>query len=152
MLASRKETLLTSLLWGGVAAVGQFTMLFLSIIGRIHVTFVDEAPVFSVDPRGPIVLTKDSALAAVWALSITYSIAVAVMVYVGHIRTRNARALIVISFLIVALCAGLAEPLWGLALLASLGALYPLLRRPAPATSDASVQKAGRPDHGRPAH
>ena len=63
MSVSRRENLLVSLLWAGVAAVGEFTMLFLSIIGRIHVTFANQAPVFAVDPRGPIVLTKDTALA-----------------------------------------------------------------------------------------
>ena len=55
----KRERLLTSLLWGGVAAAGQYTMLFLTIMQRIHVRFPASMPEFYVDPRGPIRLTKD---------------------------------------------------------------------------------------------
>ena len=128
MTLSRRENLLASLLWGGVAAVGEFTMLFLSIIGRIHVSFANQAPVFAVDPRGPIVLTKDTALATVWGLSILYAVIVAVLTYLGPRRARSFRAPLIVGFLISSVVAALAEPLWGLALLASLAALYPLLK------------------------
>lgn len=127
MNVSRKENLLASLLWAGVAAVGEFTMLLLSIIRRIHVSFANQAPVFAVDPRGPIVLTKDTALAAVWALTIVYAVIVGVMTYLGRSRVRSFRVVVIASFAIASLVAALAEPLWGLALLVSLAALYPLL-------------------------
>jgi hypothetical protein len=128
MTVSRRENLLASLLWGGVAAVGEFTMLFLTIIGRIHVTFANQAPVFSVDPRGPISLTKDTALAVVWVLTVAYAAIVAVMTYLGPSRVRPLRTTLIVCFLSAALVAALAEPLWGLALAVSLVALYPLLK------------------------
>jgi hypothetical protein len=128
MTVSRRENLLASLLWGGVAAVGEFTMLFLTIIGRIHVTFANQAPVFSVDPRGPISLTKDTALAVVWVLTVAYAAIVAVMAYLGPSRVRRLRTTLIVCFLSAALVAALAEPLWGLALTVSLVVLYPLLK------------------------
>ena len=128
MSVSRKENLLVSLLWAGVAAVGEFTMLFLSILGRIPVPFANQAPVFAVDPRGPIVLTKDAALATVWGLAILYAVIVGVMVHLGSDRVRPHRTVLIVCFVVSALVAALAEPLWGLALLVSLAALYPLLK------------------------
>ncbi len=128
MTVSRRENLLASLLWGGVAAVGEFTMLFLTIIGRIHVTFANQAPVFSVDPRGPISLTKDTALAVVWILTVAYGAIAAVMTYLGPSRVRPLRTTLIVCFLSAALVAALAEPLWGLALTVSLVVLYPLLK------------------------
>lgn len=128
MTVSRTENLLASLLWGGMAAVGEFTMLFLSIIGRIHVSFANQAPVFAVDPRGLIVLTKDAALTTVWGFTVIYSILVAVMVYLGPSRARSFRTPLIVCFVIGSVVAALAEPLWGLVLLASLAALYPLLK------------------------
>jgi len=128
MDVSRKDNLLASLLWAGVAAAGEFTMLFLSIIRRIHVTFANQAPVFAVDPRGPIVLTKDAALTAVWGLTIAYAVIVGVMTYLGPRRVRPVRVGVIACFAIGSVIAALAEPLWGLALLASLAALYPLLK------------------------
>ena len=76
-----KDQALASVLWGAVAAAGQFTMLFLTVIGRIHVRFANEAPVFSVDPRGPISLTKDTALGSVWIMTIAYGLLVTTLVY-----------------------------------------------------------------------
>ena len=128
MANSQRENLLTSLLWAGVAAVGEFTMLFLSIIRRIHVSFANEAPVFAVDPRGPIVLTKDAALSVVWGLTVIYAVTVAAITYLGPSRVHRFRASLVVGFVIASVVAALAEPLWGLALLASLMALYPLLK------------------------
>ena len=133
MISLRRESALASILWGGVAAVGQFSMLFLSIIGRIHVHFVNQAPVFTVDPRGPVTLTKDTALTAVWVLSVAYAAAVAMLVYFRPTLSRGMRIVLVVSFCAVALLAALAEPWWGLVLLGDLVALHPLLRSLPPA-------------------
>jgi hypothetical protein len=122
-----KDQALASVLWGAVAAAGEFTMLFLTVIGRIHVSFVNEAPVFSVDPRGPIRLTKDTALASVWAMTIAYGLLVTALVYV---RPRLSRRLWVTAGIVavaLAVVAALAEPWWGLIVLADFVALYPAL-------------------------
>jgi hypothetical protein len=123
-----KDQAWASVLWGAVAAAGQFTMLFMSVIGRIHVAFVQEAPVFSVDPRGPIVLTKDSALGSVWIMTITYGLLVAALVYLRpHLRRWTGVTLALVAGGLAAIAA-LAEPWWGLIVLADLVALYPVLR------------------------
>jgi hypothetical protein len=127
MTERTRDRLLTSLLWGGVAAAGQYTMLFLTIIRRIHVRFENEAPVFYVDPRGPIRLTKTMALSTVWVLALVYGLVVALLVY---LRPRlNRRTWIATGFVAVGLCAlaALAEPLWALVVLADCVALYPVL-------------------------
>lgn len=128
----RTDQALASVLWGAVAAVGQFSMLFLSIIGRIHVGFSNEAPVFSVDPRGPVHLTKDSALASVWAMTLAYALLVMAVVYLRPSPSK--RQCFALSLLAAALAAvvALAEPWWGLIVLADLVALYPVLRARTP--------------------
>jgi hypothetical protein len=116
-----------------VAAAGQYTALFLSIIRRIHVRFAGDIvageavgpPQFFVDPRGPIALTKDSALASVYVMTVLYALLVAGAVYARPHLDR--RAWISVGVLIVALAivAALAEPLWGLVVLADGLALVP---------------------------
>lgn len=122
-----KDRLLTSLLWGAVAAVGQHTMLFLSIIRRIHVRFENEAPVFFVDPQGPITLTKDTALFSVWVMTIAYGLLVALLVYFRPRPSRGAWVVMGVLALTLSTIAALAEYLWGLIILASFVALYPIL-------------------------
>lgn len=127
MTKGKRDQLLTSLLWGGVAAVGQYTMLFLTIIRRIHVRFEHDAPIFYVDPRGPIPLTKDSALSSVWLMTAVYGLLVALLVYFRPHPSRGARIAIGVLAVGLAAVAGLAEPLWGLIVLADFAALYPVL-------------------------
>ena len=127
MANGRRDHLLTSLLWGGVAAVGQYTMLFLTIIQRIHVRFANDAPVFYVDPRGPIRLTKDSALSSVWVMTAAYGLLVALLVYFRPHPSRGAWITIGVLAMALSAIAALAEPLWGLIILADLAALYPAL-------------------------
>ena len=131
-----KDQALAGVLWGAVAAVGQYTMLFLSIIGRIHVTFANEAPVFSVDPRGPIVLTKDTALTSVWILTIAYGLLVIVLAYLKPRLSRRMWIAAGAAAIVLAAVAALAEPWWGLIVLAGFAALYPVLR-PGPAGTEA---------------
>jgi len=123
----QRDKILTSLLWGGVAAVGQYTMLFLAIIRRIHVRFVNDAPVFYVDSRGPILLTKNTALSSVLVMTVLYCLLVTLITYFRPQPDRN--VWIAIGVLAVALSAvvALAEPLWGLIVLADFAALYPVL-------------------------
>ena len=123
----QKDKVLASLLWGGVAAVGQYTMVFLSIIGRIHVHFPEDTPVFYVDPRGPIPLTKDTALSSVWIMTVVYGLLVTLVAYLNPRPRRG--AWIALGALVVALSAiaALAEPLWGLIILVDFAALYPWL-------------------------
>ena len=90
MAKGKRNRALTSLLWGGVAAVGQYTMLFMTIIQRIHVRFVNDAPVFYVDPRGPIRLSKNSALSSVWVMTVAYGLLVALLVYFRPHPSRGA--------------------------------------------------------------
>jgi hypothetical protein len=127
MTKGKRDQLLTSLLWGGVAAVGQYTMLFLTIIRRIHVRFENDAPVFYVDPRGPIPLTKDSALSSVWVMTVAYGLLVALLVYFRPHPSRDARIAIGVLAVALSVVAALAEPLWGLIVLADFAALYPVL-------------------------
>jgi hypothetical protein len=124
----RRDTALASLLWGAVAAVGEYTMLFLTIIQRIHVRFENEAPVFFVDPRGPIILTKDVALSTVWAVTVAYGILVTTVFYLRPRPRRAARVVLALAAIVLAAVAALAEPLWGLIVLADFLVLYPLLR------------------------
>ncbi len=122
-----KDRLLTSLLWGAVAAVGQYTMLFLSIIRRIHVRFEHEAPVFFMDPQGPITLTKDSALSSVWVMTVIYGVLVALLVYFRPRPSRSACVVMGVLALSSSIIAALADYWWGLIVLASAIALYPIL-------------------------
>jgi len=124
----KRERWLTSLLWGGVAAVGQYTMLFLTIISRIHVRFVDNAPVFYVDPRGPISLSKDTALGSVWAMAVLYGLLVGLLVYWRPRPGRRVWILTGVLAVALAVLAALAEPWWGLIILVDAAALYPLLK------------------------
>jgi hypothetical protein len=102
-------------------------MLFLTIIQRIHVRFENEAPVFYVDARGPIRLTKNTALSTVWALTLVYGLVVALLVYLRP--SLNRRGWIATGFVVAGLCvlAALAEPLWAVVILADYVALYPVL-------------------------
>ncbi len=119
---------MSGLLWGAVAAIGQHTMLFLIIIRRIHVRFENEAPVFSVDPSGPIRLSKDSALSLVWIMAAVYGLAVVLLIYYRpHFSKRACFGLGVITA-VLALAAAMAEPLWGLVLLADFLVVWPVLR------------------------
>lgn len=127
-----KDQALASALWGAVAAAGQFTMLFLAIIGRIHVRFANEAPVFSVDPRGPISLTKDTALASVWAMTIAYGLLVIALAYLRPRLSRGMWFTVAIVAVVLAVIAALAEPWWGLIVLADFVVLYPVLRTRTP--------------------
>ncbi len=103
-------------------------MLFLTIIQRIHVRFPAGMPEFYVDPRGPIRLTKDVALTAVWALTIAYAVAVAILVYFRPHPSRQA----LVAFGVLAMASSallaLADPLWGLIILVDFALLYPMLR------------------------
>lgn len=123
----KKERWLSSLLWGGVAAVGQYTMLFLTIIGRIHVRFVDSAPMFYVDPRGPIALSKDAALRSVWVMAVLYGLLVGLVVYWRPRPSRRVGLLTSMVAVALAVLAALAEPWWGLVILVDAIALYPLV-------------------------
>jgi hypothetical protein len=122
-----KDKALAGVLWGAVAAAGQFTMLFLTVIGRIHVHFANEAPVFSVDPRGPIRLTKDIALASVWALTVAYGLLVVALVYLRPRLSKRVWLAVAVVAVVLAAVAALAEPWWGLIVLADFVALYPAL-------------------------
>jgi hypothetical protein len=126
MTESKKERVLKSLLWGGVAGVGQYTLLFLSIVRRIHVRF-EGVPVFSVDPSGPIVLTKDSALTSVWALSVLYALLVVLVVYRKPRLVQRDWIGIALLTLVLAVVAALAEPVWGVVVAADLIVLTPVL-------------------------
>jgi hypothetical protein len=130
MTNSQKDRVLTSLLWGAVAAIGQYTMLFLSIIRRIHVHFEHEAPVFSVDPQGVIPLTKDTALSSVWMMTIAYGLLVTLLVYFRPQPSRSAWILMGALAVTLSVIAALAEYLWGVIILASFIALYPVLAHP----------------------
>jgi hypothetical protein len=110
-------------------------MLFLSIIGRIHVRFENEAPVFYVDPRGPIRLTKDAALTTVWALTVAYSLLVALVVYIKPQFSRSAWMAAGVLALTLALVAAMAEPLWGLVVLADAFAVFAVLQKRAETTT-----------------
>jgi len=114
MEEQRRDRALTSLLWGAVTAMGQFTMLFLTIIRRIHVRFENEAPVFFVDPSGPLTLTKNSALAIVWIGTVLYGVLVVLLLYLKPRMTGVARIAMAAVALGLVLVAALAEPLWGL--------------------------------------
>jgi hypothetical protein len=127
MAKGKRDRALTSLLWGGVAAVGQYTMLFMTIIQRIHVRFVNDAPVFYVDPRGPVPLTKNSALSSVWFMTVAYGLLVGLLVYFRPHASRGAWMTIGVLAVTLSAIAALAEPLWGLIVLADFVALYPVL-------------------------
>ena len=126
MTESTKDRVLKSLLWGGVAAAGQYTMLFLSIVRRIHVRF-EGAPIFWVDPSGPIALTKDSALTSVWVMTVAYGLLAVAIACRRPRPTRRAWTGIAMLTLALAVIAALAEPLWGLVVVADLFFLAPAL-------------------------
>ncbi len=102
-------------------------MLFLTIINRIHVRFPAGVPEFSVDPRGPIRLTKDVALTAVWALTIAYALVVVILIYFRPHLDRQARVAFGLLAMASSALTALADPLWGLIILADFALLYPLL-------------------------
>jgi hypothetical protein len=129
MSKKRAEHVWASLLWGSVAAIGQHTMLFLTIIRRIHVRFPNNAPTFAVDPYGPIVLTKDAALTSVWVLSLAYGVIVALLMYFRPCLRRTARVLFAVVGVVLAGLSSLADPWWGLVVLADCAVLYGLLSR-----------------------
>jgi hypothetical protein len=91
-------------------------MLFLTIIRRIHVRLAD-APVFYLDPRGPIMLTKDIALSSVWGMTVLYGLAVAWAVYARPHPTRGIWMALGGLTTALSAIAALAEPLWGLIIL-----------------------------------
>lgn len=126
MTESTRDRVLKSLLWGGVAAAGQYTMLFLSIVRRIHVRF-EGAPIFWVDPSGPIALTKDSALTSVWVMTVAYGLLAVAIACRRPRPTRRAWTGIALLALALAVIAALAEPLWGLVVVADLLFLAPAL-------------------------
>ena len=119
MSRAQLERVLTAILWGGVAATGEHTMLFLSIIRRIHVRFESDAPVFFVDPGGLIPLTKDMALAAVWLTAVGYGAVFAMAVYLRPRPSRSQWVVFAFLALAVAAVAGLTDLLWGVIALAS---------------------------------
>nr|MBC7244332.1 hypothetical protein [Chloroflexota bacterium] len=127
MTVSQKDKVLTSLLWGAVAAIGQYTMLFLTIIRRIHVNFVNEAPVFYVYPQGVIPLTKDTALFFVWMMTIVYGLLITLLVYFRPRPSRRTGITTGVLALAASAIAALAEYWWGLIVLADFVALYPIL-------------------------
>jgi len=110
---TKRDRILSSLLWGTVAAAGEHTMLFLSIIRRIHVRFEGQ-PLFWVDPGGPIVLTKDAALAIAWLAALCFGLAVAVVTYWKPKPRRLGWTAVTVFIGALSLMAALAEPLWGL--------------------------------------
>ncbi len=126
MTESMQDRVFKSLLWGGVAAVGQYTMLFLSIVRRIHVRF-EGIPIFWVDPSGPIALTKDSALTSLWAMTVAYGLLVVAIVYLRPRLRRRGWMGSALLALALAVVAALAEPLWGVVVAADFMFLIPLL-------------------------
>jgi len=135
MSEEKRAHLLASLLWGGVAAIGQYTMLFLSIIQRIHVRFPNDAPIFQVDPRGPIVLSKDTALASVWVLTFFFGLMVALLAYSRPRLHGKGRVLLAILGIALSGLAALADPWWGLIVLANSAIIYWMLTSPQGQTS-----------------
>ena len=131
MTKEQRDRLLTSLLWGGVGAVGEYTMLFLAIIGRIHVRFVSDSPVFYIDPRGPIPLTKDTALSSVWIMTVLYGLLVTLVAFVRPRLARTSWVAVGSLVLMLSVIAALAEPLWGVIVVADFVALCPWLIRQA---------------------
>jgi hypothetical protein len=125
----QRDHVLSSVLWGAVAAMGQFTMLFLTIIGRIHVRFENESPVFLVDPRGPITLTKNSALAVVWVGTVLYGLLTAVLLYFKPRPSKSAWIALYSVAAVLALLAALAEPLWGLIVALDAALMFAVLAR-----------------------
>jgi hypothetical protein len=117
MPEGNRDKLLGSLLWAAVAACGQYTALFFTVIGRIQVSFVNGAPVFAVDSRGPIALTKDMALQAVWILTVLFSLAVFWVIYRRPVPTSRAWRLSGALAVGLAIAGGLAEPWWAVVLL-----------------------------------
>ncbi len=89
-------------------------MLFLSVVGRIHVEFASGAPVFWMVPRGPVHLTKDSALTTVWVLTLLYGLLVFVLAYRRPNPDERVWAVTRVVGVIFAVALALAEPLWGL--------------------------------------
>ncbi len=107
-----RDKLLNSVLWGAVAACGQFTMLFLSVVGRIRVSFVSNAPSFAVDPRGAVALTKDTVLQLVWVLTILFSVMVFWVTYRRPRPTRRAWVVWGTLGFVLTIAGGLVDPWW----------------------------------------
>jgi len=123
------DRLLTSVLWGAVAGMFEFTMLFLTIVGRIHVRFENEAPVFFVDPLGPIALSKDSALWTVWIGAVLYALLTAVLLYVRPRPSRPMWIALAVVAVGLSVLAALAEPWWGLIVAIDCILLFAILPR-----------------------
>ena len=107
--------------------MGQYTMLFLTIVRRIHVRFVNDAPVFYIDPQGPLLLSKDTALSSVWAMTVLYGLFVGLVAYLRPRPNRAAWLVIGALALTFSVIAALAEPWWGLIVLADFAAICPWL-------------------------
>jgi len=133
MTKGQRDRAITSLLWGGVGAVGQYTMLFLTIVRRIHVRFVNDAPVFYVDPQGPLSLSKDTALSGVWVMTVLYGLLVSLVAYLRPRPGRAAWFVIGTLALTFSVIAALAELWWGLIVLADFAAVCPWLTGRVPA-------------------
>ncbi len=123
----KRDRALASVLWGTVAGLGEFTMLFLTIIRRIHVRFENEAPVFFVDPSGPIALTKNSALWVAWSGTVLYGLLVTLALYFRPRPTRVAWITLTIAAVGLVVLAALAEPLWGLIVALDLALLFAII-------------------------
>jgi len=104
-------------------------MLFLIIVQRIHVRFENDAPVFDVDPRGLIRLTKNGALSMVWVMTVLYGLIVSWVVYQRPRLSRRAWTSVGVLAVILPALATLVEPLWSLVIVANFAVLYPVLRR-----------------------
>jgi len=129
----QRVRVLTSLLWGAVAAVGQYTMLFLTIVWRIRVRIENGALLFHVDPRGPIPLSKDAALTSAWVMTVLYGLIVGLAEYVRPRLARRTWIILVCLAVTFSVIAALAEPLWGLIIFADFIALCTWLTREAQA-------------------
>lgn len=137
-----RERWVAALLWGGVGIIAQYTALFLTIVQRIQVEFENQAPVISVTPSGPIALTWGAALAAVWAGTFAFGMLV-VAAYVAERRPSRVQWLAgAMAALALAVIAALAEPTWGLVILADALVLAWVLRgKGAPGVKGSPAEK-----------
>lgn len=126
MSREQQENLITAVLWGAVAAMGQYTAMFLSIVGRIHVTFAD-GPSFAVSPQGVLPLTKDLALQLVWLSTLAFGLIVAWAVYRRPRPGKHTWVVTTILVLLLSVVMGLIEPIWGLVVWMDYAAVTPAL-------------------------